>query len=53
MGAALPLRGSGGSRPGCRLTHGVGQGKQVVGPGLRRLGRHGKAQDFPAPRNGQ
>ncbi|MCU1568672.1 MAG: hypothetical protein JWQ56_3609 [Pseudarthrobacter sp.] len=35
------------------VPHRVGQGQQVIGARLLRSGRHGQAQDFPAPGNGE
>ncbi len=42
-----------GGRPLRRLPDGVGEGQKVIGSRLRRRGRHGQAQDFPAPRHRQ
>lgn len=44
------VRGGGPQR---RLPDGVGQGQKVIGTRLRRRGRHGQAQDFPASRHRQ
>jgi len=53
MGSALTLLWCRCCGPGGRLADGVGEGKKVVRPGLLRLGRHGKPEDFPAPRNSE
>ena len=53
VGAALALLLSGGCRPCCRLADSICQGQKIVGARLRRLGRHGEPQDFPAAGNGE
>jgi hypothetical protein len=53
MGAALALLLSGDCRP-CRcLADSIRQGQKIVRARLRRLGRHGEPQDFPAAGNGE
>jgi len=47
-GGLLRLRGQ-----GCGVPHRIGKCQQIVRARLLRSGGHGKAHDFPAPRDGE
>lgn len=53
MDGPLARGGTRGSWPQGRLPDRIGEGQQVIRTRLRRSGRHGQAQDFPAAGHGQ